>query len=116
MEKQKEYELDYSDEILSEEEAHKVSEFQKKFLESYADTKDKMTVDAWLPQELQKQLPERTSKEIQEMSDEIISSLKTTEEMKVSQQKAIESGRSKESWLASTLMKSTSQMSAHLLR
>lgn len=112
MEKQKEYELDYSDEILSEEEAHKVSEFQKKFLESYADTKDKMTVDAWLPQELQKQLPERTSKEIQEMSDEIISSLKTTEEMKVSQQKAIESGRSKESWLASTLMKSTSQMSA----
>ena len=35
-----------------------------------------------------------------------------TEEMKVSQQKAITSGRSKESWFASTVLQSTSQMSA----
>lgn len=46
------------------------------------------------------------------MSAEIITSLKVTEEMKVSQQKDIAIGRSKESWLASTLLQSTSQMSA----
>lgn len=105
-------EFDFSVKVLSEEEARGVSKIQREFLESYAAAKDKMPVEEWLPQELQKQLPERTSEEIQEMSTEIITSLKVTEEMKVSQQKAIASGRSKESWFASTVLKSISQMSA----
>ena len=71
-----------------------------------------MLVEEWLPQELQKQLPEKTYEEIEEMSTEIISSLKVTEDMKVSQQKAIAAGRSKDSWFASTILHSTSQMSA----
>lgn len=113
MEKQQgSFEFDFSESVLSEEEARGVSEIQREFLESYAASKDKMPVEEWLPQELQKQLPERMSDEIQEMSTEILTSLKVTEEMKVSQQKAIASGRSKESWLASALLQSTSQMSA----
>lgn len=113
MEKQQEsFEFDFSERVLSEEEARGISKIQREFLESYVASKDKMSVEEWLPQELQKQLPERTSEEIQEMSTEIITSLKVTEEMKVSQQKAIASGRSKESWFASTVLQSTSQMSA----
>lgn len=113
MEKQQEsFEFDFSERVLSEEEARGISKIQREFLESYVASKDKMSVEEWLPQELQKQLPGRTSEEIQEMSTEIITSLKVTEEMKVSQQKAIASGRSKESWFASTVLQSTSQMSA----
>ncbi len=112
MDKQQEsFELDFSERILSEE-ACGVSSILREFLESYVASKDKMPVEKWLPQELRIQLPERTSNEIQEMSAEIITSLKVTEEMKVSQQKALASGRSKESWFASTVLQSTSQMSA----
>lgn len=103
------YEFDFSEKVLSEEEAKRVSKIQREFLESYAVSKDKMLVEEWLQQELQKQLPEKTSGE---MSTEIISSLKVTEDMKVSQQKAIAAGRSKDSWFASTILQSTSQMSA----
>ena len=106
------YEFDFSEKVLSEEEAKGVSKIQREFLESYASSKDKMSVEEWLPQELQKQLPEKSSDEIKKMSSEIIDSLKVTEDMKVSQQKAIKAGRSKDSWFASTILQSTSQMSA----
>lgn len=113
MEKQQEtFEFDFSERVLSEEEAHGVSKIQKEFLDSYVASQGKVPVEEWLAQELQKQLPEKTSEEVAEMSAEIISSLKVTEEMKKSQQNAIAMGRSKESWLASTLLQSTSQMSA----
>lgn len=111
MEKKQEF-FDFSERILSPEEARSVSKIQREFLESYAASKDKMSVDEWLPQELQKQLPERTLEEIRGMSADILDALKVTEEMKASQQKAIATGRSKESWLASVLLKSASQMSA----
>lgn len=103
---------DYSEKIISEKEADEVSNLQREFLESYAESKDTMTVEEWLPQELKKHLPKRKKAEIQAMSVEIIESLKVTEAMKKSQQEAIANGRSKESWLASTVMHSTSQMSA----
>lgn len=106
------YEFDFSEKVLSEEEAKGISKIQREFLESYASSKDKMTVEEWLPQELQKQLPDKSSDEIKEMSSEIIDSLKVTEDMKASQQKAIKAGRSKDSWFASTIFQSTSQMSA----
>lgn len=106
------YEFDFSEKVLSEEEAKGISKIQREFLESYASSKDKMTVEEWLPQELQKQLPDKSSDEIKEMSSEIIDSLKVTEDMKASQQKAIKAGRSKDSWFASTILQSTSQMSA----
>ena len=103
---------DFSKRVLSEEQARGISRIQRKFLESYVVSKDKMPIDDWLLQELQKQFPERSSEDIQEMSTEIITSLKVTEDMKASQQRAIASGRSKESWFASTVLQSTSQMTA----
>ena len=106
------YEHDFSDRILSEEGANGVSKIQREFLDSYAASKDTMPIEEWLPQELHKQFLEKTDEEIREMSSEIISSLRIAEEMKASQQKAIAAGRSKDSWFASTVLKSTSQMSA----
>lgn len=106
------YEYDFSERVLSDEEVKGASKIQREFLESYLASKDKMSVEEWLPQELQKQLPEKSSEEIKEMSVEIIDSLKVTEDMKVSQQKALATGRSKDSWFASTILQFTSQMSA----
>lgn len=105
------YELDFSEEVLSVEEANEVSKLEREFLESYIANKDKVQIDEWLPCELKKHLPQKSEEEIQEMSSELIDSLNVTEEMKASQQKAIASGRSKDSWLASTIMQSTSNMS-----
>lgn len=104
--------FDFSETILSEEEARGVSKIQKEFLESYAKSQDKVSIDEWLPQEMQRQLPDKMPEEILQISSEIINSLKIAEEMKKSQQNAIKIGRSKESWLASVLLQSTSQMTA----
>lgn len=113
MQEEKEtFESDFSDKIIDKETADKVAAIQRSFLESYVKSRDNMTVDDWLSLELQKQLSDKTTEDIKAMSAEIISSLRITEEMKLSQQRSIESGRSKESWLASTLVKATSYMSA----
>ncbi len=103
---------DYLEKIIPEKDAREVSALQREFLESYAASKDKITAENWLRRELKKHLPEKTQNEIDEISSDIIGSLRTTEKMKVSQQKAREAGRSKDSWLASTLLQSTSHMSA----
>ena len=107
-----ELEYDIAEDLISENEAKQLVDIQKAFLESYVANKDTHSVEEWLSLELSKHLPDREKSEIDEMSSEIITSLKITEEKKISQEKAINSGRSKESWLASELMKSTSQMSA----
>lgn len=57
-------------------------------------------------------LPDCSADEIVRMSDEIITTLKVQEEKKASLEKAIASGRSKESWFASEAMRATSAMSA----
>lgn len=98
--------------ILSEDSAEEVYYFQRTFLEGYASSMNSMTVDEWLPQELRKHLTNMSFEEIIQISSEIIDSLKAAEKMKESQKKAISSGRSKESWFASSLLQSISQMSA----
>ena len=60
---------------------------------------------------MQEQLPERSHEEIVAMVDEIVVTIKVSEEMKASLEKAIDSGRSKESWFASEAKKATSAMS-----
>lgn len=105
-------EYDFSEEMISKEEAAQIADIQRAFLKSYLANKDTMPIEEWLSSELSKHLSDRSKTEIDEMSLDIISSLKIAEEKKLSQQKAIASGRSKESWFASELLKSTSQMSA----
>ena len=97
MQEEKEtFESDFSDKIIDKETADKVAAIQRSFLESYVRSRDNMTVDDWLSLELQKQLSGKTTEAIKAMSAEIISSLRITEEMKLSQQRSIEAGRSKE--------------------
>lgn len=110
MDKENGYPTEITGQVLTEEEAKKTVAIQREFLKDYAATKGKVPVEEWLSQELKKQLPERSEEEISEMSKEIVSSLAITEESKESLQKAVKAGRSRESWLASTLMQHTSHM------
>lgn len=96
--------------ILVENEAKQLKKLQQRFIESYIDNKDKMGVDKWLTIELKNNMPEKSELEIQEISRDIIDTIKINEEKQRSLEKAIENGRSKESWLAASLKQSTSNM------
>ena len=104
---------DYSNRIISEKEAQAVHDIQKEFLSSYVKSKETLTVEEWLPIELQKHLPEKSKEEIDNISDEIITSISTTENKKVELEKATNAGRDKNDWLASEFVQYTSVMSAH---
>ena len=93
-------------------EAEALKSIQKKFMISYLSNKDKMTIEQWLYSEMVESLPECNATEIEKMSNDIITTLKIQEEKKASLEKAIQSGRSKESWFASEVKRATSQMSA----
>ena len=95
--------------IWPEEKAKQVFQIEKAFLKSYAASQE-VPLAQWLAQELHKQLPEKSTNEVEAISNEIISALQTAEEMKASQQKAIAIGRSKESWFASKVMQATADM------
>lgn len=97
--------------ILIEEECAGVKPIIKAFMESYAENKDK-PVDEWLSEKMQEQLPERKPEEIQAMAREIITTIEIDEKNKISLTKAIENGRSIESWFASESQKATSVMSS----
>lgn len=99
-------------EILSEEEGKALSDVLKSFVENFALKEDASAVKEWLEAELGSRLPEYTQAEISEMSEEITTSLKITEEKRQAQEQAVRSGRSRESWFASDLLKSTSYMAA----
>lgn len=96
---------------ISVEEAQELKPIQKKFMKSYLECKDSMPVEDWLQSEMAENLPERTSEEITQMRDEIMTTLKVQKEKKASLDKAIANGRSKESWFASEVKTATSYMS-----
>jgi hypothetical protein len=96
---------------LLEEEAKELSKLQEKFIDSYIENKDKMEVGDWLKLELKHHLSEKTDEEIEEYSYEIIDTIKVNEQNRASLEEAIQNGRSKESWFASTIKQSTSHMS-----
>lgn len=97
--------------ILVEGECEAVKPIIREFMECYAENKDK-PVEEWLSQKMQEQLPDRKPEEILAMTNEIITTLEVDEANKISLVKAIENGRSKESWFASETQKATSAMSA----
>lgn len=83
--------------ILVEDDAKQLKQLQQRFIESYIDNKDKMELNQWLTIELKNNLPEKSELEIQEISKDIIDTIKINEEKQKSLEKAIENGRSKES-------------------
>lgn len=101
-----------SDEVMTEEEAKELYELQSEFVTSYSEAEDKENLEDWLSDELKKHLPEKSDSEINEISRDVISSLRATEEKNKELGKAVESGRDKNTWLASTLTEHSSQMSA----
>ncbi|KHF27065.1 hypothetical protein LR68_04113 [Anoxybacillus sp. BCO1] len=100
-------EFEYT-QILPEDEAKELQILQQKFIESYINHKDKMDVEEWLRMELKNSLPEKPVTEIEEISKEIVKTLKVNESSKMSLQEANKNGRSKESWFANQLKQSTS--------
>lgn len=96
--------------ILLEDEAKQLKKLQQRFIESYIDNKDKMKLNQWLTIELKNNMPEKSKLEIQKISKDIIDTIKINEEKQRSLEKAIENGRSKESWFAAKLKQSTSNM------
>lgn len=92
--------------ILTEDEARKLYELQKKYLESYAINKDKMEVKEWLVMEMKSDLPEKKEEEIEEMAVEIIENIKINDENIKSIQKASKRGVSNEEWFVKKLKES----------
>lgn len=98
---------------ISVNEGEALKPIQKKFMESYLAHRDSMSIDKWLCTEMANNLPEYSSDEIAQISNEIIGTLKIQEEKKASLEEAISNGRSKESWFASEVKIATSYMNAY---
>lgn len=103
--------IDEEDISMNIEEFVAIKPIIKDFIESYVKNKD-MPVDEWLGKKLQEIFTEKSLEEIQEIADEIITTIRLDEDNKNSLTKAITSGRSKESWFASEMKKITSSMSS----
>ena len=97
--------------LLTLEDGEKIKPILQQFVKSYIEYKDKMTVEEWLPQELKANLPECSDSEISDISSEILDTLERNEEKKESLERAIKSGRSKESWFDHEAQIAISQMS-----
>lgn len=96
--------------ILIEEECKKLKPILNEFVNYYAENKYK-PVEEWLSEKLQEELPEEKNEKILKMTKEIIEVLNVNETNKISLEKAIINGRSKESWFTSSVKKSMSAMS-----
>ncbi len=96
--------------ILMEEECKELKPILTDFVQYYIQHKDR-PVKEWLSEKMQAELPDRTPEEIQQMVQEVITTLETNEKNKASLSEAISNGRSKERWFASTVQKAASAMS-----
>lgn len=96
---------------MTPEEAEELQKLQARFLHSYASKKDAVPLPELLRTEMAACLPDRSSEEIAQMSDEILSTLRMQEEKRNSLSQAMKSGRSKESWFESEMKEATSYMS-----
>lgn len=98
--------------ILIENECKELKQIVEDFVRSYS-ANSNVPIENWLISKMEEQLPERRHEEIAAMVDEIVVTIKVNEEKKISLEKAINCGRSKESWFASETKKATSAMSTH---
>lgn len=96
--------------VITEKEGAELKPIVTDFVEGYVQNQDK-PIKEWLGQKLQENLPEKTPEEIQNITDDIISTLEITEKKQQSLEVAISNGRSKESWFASEIQKAVSAMS-----
>lgn len=107
---EKNIELDFVAEFMTDSEIEEVAKIQQEVLKSYVEHKDTMPLYKWLVFELHKQLPELSKDEIIEFSKEMLSSLRITEEEKAKLEKALEQGQGRDSWLKRRLKQITEKL------
>ena len=99
----------YIDTISSVDE-QKFQDIVTDFLNCYQQNKDK-PYSMWLPQILQEKLPEKSTDEIKEISDDIISNMEVFENKHNSLNESVQKGQSKEGWFVNDIRKATSAYS-----
>lgn len=97
--------------IIIEEECKALKPIVTDFMQTYAQNSN-APVESWLSAKIQEYLPDKSDKEIESITDEIVATIKVNEEKAKSLSEAIKNGRSKESWFASEMKQVTSVMSA----
>lgn len=96
--------------ILIEEECKELKPILTDFVQYYIGHKD-IPVKEWLSEKMQAELSDRKPEEIQQIVQEIITTLETNEKNKTFLSEAVSNGRSKERWFASALQKAASAIS-----
>ncbi|MBO5099879.1 MAG: hypothetical protein J6B63_01030 [Treponema sp.] len=95
---------------LTLEEAENLKPIIKDFLQAYVQNNDKL-VNEWLPAKLQETLPTYNSEQINIISNELINSLKFSEDSALNLKNAKKNGLSRDAWLEKKVLESTSAMS-----
>lgn len=95
---------------VPEEEFQQLKPILIDFIKTAAKNQDK-PIETWLIPKMQEQLPEKTPEEIRQITEELLSAIKITEEKQASLTAAVANGRSKESWFASEIRQYASHMS-----
>lgn len=93
--------------MLSEDEISQLVSLQKECLRRYAHKEEHITLEQWLNDELQHALPDHSQEEISEWCGQILNQTELLQQKQSQLQKSKEDGRSKESWFAGELIKST---------
>ena len=96
--------------MISESEGKQLQNLMVEFQNAYVKNKDK-SINEWLEPKLQEFLPEKSGKEIHNITKDIISTLETNQKNRDSLEKATAQGRSKESWFASFVKSAASAVS-----
>lgn len=95
--------------VFTKAEAHKAKPIIDDFVKSLDSVKDN-DLEGWLSSKMQSYLPERSVAEVHGFAKEIIETISIQEQKKQSLNKAIESGKSSESWFAGEMNKAISNM------
>lgn len=102
--------VDQQFQSVSTKELEELNLIIKDFVKDYRKNKDKQNLEEWLSFKIKNSIDDITDEESQRITNEIIDSIKIAEEKSDSLQRAIEEGRSKESWFANEVKQSMSSM------
>lgn len=97
--------------VLTESEAREFKPILKDFVGAYAENHDK-DVKEWLPKKIHEHLPEYSEKDVNDMTDAIILSIRVSDKCRDNLDEAQKKGITRESWLANQALNATSGMSA----
>lgn len=90
-------------EDISQEDAVEASELIERFVRSYAKKDEEISLSQWLGSELKKELPERTDKQISDMTNEIINSVQEFDDNLADLNEQSEKGVESSIWLSNKI-------------